>query len=258
MKSLPKGPVWDIPYSQMSEASRETKIDPRSLSYHVEQALEGRMLSGEWPEGFRLPSEGQLCKDFGVSRTAIREALRELRGRGLIKTVNGSGSYVTGARFESVSRAMATYSRMANQNHTTDDLVDFRTILEGEAASRLALNPDKELGVNALQGIIEKMDRAPTADDFGAMDLEFHLCLLSTFQNTFISMMAEALYVHYEKFIKESHRLATENMRHLTLEEHQAIVDAIRQGDAAKARAALKTHLQVAAKRWQELDQSSN
>lgn len=240
----------------MSGVNRKKGINPRSLSYHVEQALEKRMLSGEWPEGFRLPSEGQLCKDFGVSRTAIREALRELRGRGMIQTVNGSGSHVTGARFESVTRAMATYSKMARNSHTTHDLVDFRSILEGEAASRLALNPERETGVNALKQVIGKMHDASSVEAFGSLDLEFHLCLLNTFQNTFISMMAESLYVHYEKFIKESHQLATDEMRCLTLKEHQHIVDAIHEGDSLKARTAVETHLNAAAERWQELDQS--
>ncbi|MFC5050890.1 winged helix-turn-helix domain-containing protein [Rubritalea spongiae] len=47
------------------------------LSEGVELALEKRILSGELEEGQRLPSEGKLCEEYGVSRTALREALRQ-------------------------------------------------------------------------------------------------------------------------------------------------------------------------------------
>src|SRR5690606_37726314 len=50
---------------------------------------------GRWPAGSRLPTERRLCADFGVSRSALRRVLQELRDLGLIEQKVGSGTYVT-------------------------------------------------------------------------------------------------------------------------------------------------------------------
>src|SRR6476469_826285 len=93
-----------------------SEVSPVSASFQVESYLQDRILSGEWPTGFKLPSEAGLRKQFGASRTVIREAIRRLQGRGLLKTVNGSGSYVSGGQLEHVSQALNAYSML-----TSDD-----------------------------------------------------------------------------------------------------------------------------------------
>src|SRR3954454_5442533 len=94
---------------------------PSSANYQIEAYLQDRILSGEWPTGFKLPSEAGLQKQFGASRTVIREAIRRLQGRVLLKTVNGRGSYVSGGQLEHVSQALNAYSILMADDETFGD-----------------------------------------------------------------------------------------------------------------------------------------
>src|SRR3546814_6856784 len=68
----------------------------RTLSDRVYEEIYRKISSDEWPQGERLPTEIDLAQQFGVSRTALREALLRLRIDGLITSRPGAGSFVTG------------------------------------------------------------------------------------------------------------------------------------------------------------------
>lgn len=229
-----------------STTGREEHI---SLSAKVEQSLKDRILNGAWNEGFKLPSEGKLCTEFGVSRTAVREAMRQLRGQGLIDTVNGSGSYVSGGRLENVAQAMVAYSSLACEEHASRDLIDFRIIIEGEAASRLAQQADRESLIKPVLAALDEMKSSPDGKEFADADMKFHFALLDTSGNAFISMMGHALNAHYDRFIRLSHAANSPETRSLTIDEHTRILNAIESGDGAAARNAIRDHLTVAADR---------
>lgn len=60
----------------------------------VAEIVEAGIVSGEWPSGARLPTEAELALRFGVNRHTVRQALRDLAERGLVRAVQGSGTYV--------------------------------------------------------------------------------------------------------------------------------------------------------------------
>jgi GntR family transcriptional regulator len=66
----------------------------------VASRAEALIASGEWSEGDRLPPERQLCRDFDVSRSTLRQALGELEERGLISRHQGRGTFVTRPRMQ--------------------------------------------------------------------------------------------------------------------------------------------------------------
>lgn len=66
----------------------------------VASRAEARIASGEWQEGDRLPPERQLCREFDVSRSTLRQALGELEERGLISRHQGRGTFVTRPRVQ--------------------------------------------------------------------------------------------------------------------------------------------------------------
>jgi len=61
---------------------------------HVLDTLGKRILAGEYPQGTTLPTESQLCTEFGVSRTAIREAVKMLAAKGLVVSRQRAGTRV--------------------------------------------------------------------------------------------------------------------------------------------------------------------
>ncbi len=74
----------------------KTEVPPRKSERLARDLLE-LLRSGRWPVGSRLPSERELARQFKVSRTAVREALRALQLAGEIETRLGEGSFVTGS-----------------------------------------------------------------------------------------------------------------------------------------------------------------
>ncbi|MCG8480552.1 MAG: winged helix-turn-helix domain-containing protein, partial [Spirochaetales bacterium] len=70
-------------------------LNRATLSSQVTTRLEDMIRGGEYPVASVLPSIQKLCELFGVSRTVVREALRDLAARGLIRIVNGRGAVAT-------------------------------------------------------------------------------------------------------------------------------------------------------------------
>ena len=234
----------------MSKDRISAAVRQAPLSEGVERKLERRILSGQWEEGYKLPSEGKLCEEFGVSRTAVREALRELRGRGIIETINGSGSYVAGGNLEMVSKAMIAYSSLTTDTQANEDLLEFRVLIEGAAVGSLARRSRrKQTRLQVLTDILDQMRETSDREEFGKLDSKFHLIILETCNNAFINMIGKTLYAHYQRYIREAHAMATEGMRQDTLSEHTRIIDAIKSSDAEAAREGLEEHLTAAAER---------
>jgi GntR family histidine utilization transcriptional repressor len=68
--------------------------DDGPLYTRVKSLILGRISSGEWPEGARVPSENELVRDLGVSRMTVNRALRELQSEGVLRREQGVGSFV--------------------------------------------------------------------------------------------------------------------------------------------------------------------
>lgn len=103
----------------------------------VAERIEKLIVDGVLKVGQALPSERRLVDKLGCSRSALREGLRILRGRGIVETEHGRGSYVA-----DLSRADDTTPLMhlfASQPRTLYDLLEVRALLEGESARLAAL-----------------------------------------------------------------------------------------------------------------------
>lgn len=117
-----------------------------ALHQVVRRDLERRITSGDIKVGDWLPSEAALQASYGVSRTPVRQALRELEAIGLIRRSQGRGSLVTSARIAAGLRMMISFSdELRRQGHE----VEARTLavqrgVEAEAAAELSLPQDSQ------------------------------------------------------------------------------------------------------------------
>ncbi len=95
--------------------SNEIKMPQRMRrSSQISVRLREMIASGQLKPGDRLPTEEELCRYFGVSRTTLREAIQMLRVSGLLKVTPGRGSFVQIPDFETVADDLALYSRYSN------------------------------------------------------------------------------------------------------------------------------------------------
>lgn len=103
----------------------------------VAERIERLIIDGVFKVGQPLPSERRLCEKLGVSRSALREGLRVLRGLGIIETAHGVGSFV--ARLSAVRDQSPLIHLFCSQPRTLYDLLEVRALLEGEAARLAAM-----------------------------------------------------------------------------------------------------------------------
>ena len=112
----------------------------RQLADVVAERIERLIVDGVLKVGQTLPSERRLCEKLGISRSALREGLRVLRGRGIIETSQGRGSQV--AKLSGEQDASPLMHLFNSQPRTLYDLLEVRALLEGESARLAALRGD--------------------------------------------------------------------------------------------------------------------
>lgn len=230
-----------------------------SLSRAIEEFVQTRVLGGEWGVGHKLPSEAELGKQFNASRTVIREAIRRLQGRGLLQTINGSGTYVATARLEDVSRALNTYSVLASDQQTFTDLLELRMAIEGDAAAKVAARKSSR-DLQRLNARLESMSTTHILEEFAILDIDFHMDLLRLSGNELFASLGSALRDRYVRFAidaMDAYRGA-DHLRGDTATEHRLIVDAIASGDADQARQAARGHVMQARNRWVEVQRADS
>jgi GntR family transcriptional repressor for pyruvate dehydrogenase complex len=195
---------------------------------------------GELTAGDRLPPERDLANNFGVSRTTLRDAIRELALLGYLDVRQGDGTVVRNPGGE----ALATPFRrlLRGQPQLAEDLLQFRRILEPEVAA-LAAARCTEADATELRASLERQARLVNAGRrLLGEDPGFHRLIARVAGNTTVLHVLNVLQSMLHDL--RSHML-TGDQPVLGLEQHTAIADAIIAGDAAAARAAVHDHLEA-------------
>jgi GntR family transcriptional repressor for pyruvate dehydrogenase complex len=230
-------------------ATQSNAAERRSLgvAHDLEQAiLEGRIRTGE-----RLPSEGMLCGQFHASRTVIREAIQQLKARGLVRTIKGSGSYVLGGDVTDLQRSFNRYCVLANDPQVYSDLMEFRMLLEIECARRLAEHRDSRVATR-LGLELERMRRhRNTPGLLAEADIAFHSTIVSVHPNGLLRALHESLRPLMLRFAART--LIRVEAIDGSIAEHEAIHTAILMGDGTRASREMRSHLDGARRRHARL-----
>jgi DNA-binding FadR family transcriptional regulator len=210
----------------------------------VEIQLRSAILGGAFRHGDRLPSEQELCDQFSVSRTTIREALRSLTEQGLIKRVPGAkgGSFVQVVDHRALADQMLKplSSTLQAGGITYEEVVQVRTALEIPVARLAAQNRSPE-GLAALQAVLE-LEQAIASDDPAVPELnaQFHMRLAEATGNRLLTAFVTILHRSAQplSFIESSPQVGLDSVN-----QHTALVARIKAGDADGAAALMNEHL---------------
>jgi DNA-binding GntR family transcriptional regulator len=201
-----------------------------NLRTQVVAKLRGAIVDGHFPPGIRL-IERELCELLGVSRTLIREALRQLEAEGWVENVPYRGPTVA-----------ATSADEARQ------LYEIRAVLEGWAAQRCAENATDE-DRTELSELVEQLAAAERQGDLKQM-MEildgFHEKLLQSAGNQMLTTYLESLRSRLRRLRAVS--LRQPGRARQTIEEKRILLEAIKQRDGKKARKAREQHVLNAAR----------
>lgn len=216
-------------------------IQSERLYEQIVQQIEKRFLSGDLKVGDRLPPERELAEQFGVSRTAVREAVKALRQRGLVEIQPGRGTFITNGASEAVRHSLGLLMKIAGID-ASPDLIEVREIIEPEIAALSAVRATED-HIAAMREAIAKMDTAlQDPDRYIEADLDFHLVLAEATQNTLIPTLIDSIVDLLREQRARIFRVAGGPQRGQVY--HKRILDAIIRHDAAAAREAMRAHLQ--------------
>ena len=222
------------------------QVSRRRVSAEVIDHLEQRIVSGDIAEGSRLPSEKDLGLGFGVSRNVIREALKTLEERGLVRIENGKGAYVTIPGADMVRAAIARYVQSRLTTETVHEFYQFREVLEG-AAARIAAARAGEHDMNALATALATMAaNEGDVEKWMAGDIAFHRALIGATHNPFFMTLLEPVIDRLREAIKVSFDSAGARAG---LACHAAILACIGKRDQAGAQEAMLVTLKDSAGR---------
>ncbi len=228
---------------------------PRNLALALVDSLGERIRDGRLRPGDRLPTESTVMREFGVSRTVVREAISKLQASGLVRTRHGVGSFV-----EDLGPAAgdaAGFRIGPAQVATLRDVVallELRIGVETEAAGLAAQRRSAE-HLAGMRAALDAMHMAVEAGDSAVpADFQFHLEIARATQNPHFAQLMAALGSSViprarleaagapaaDHAADAADRLAY--LRRVQV-EHESIFDAIAAQDPDAARAAMRTHL---------------
>jgi DNA-binding FadR family transcriptional regulator len=229
----------------------------RFASVVVEELAEA-IVSGALAEADVLPTEPALCEQFGFSRTVIREALKMLEERGLVRVEQGRGTTVQPRDAWNLLDPVVLAIALAHDDDMSllGNLVAVRAVLEREmaaaAAARLTTDDLAALEAN-IAGMGESYD---VYEVFRSYDLAFHAIVMKASGNEIGLTIVRVIHRHggiTPLLSAASGREALEQ----TTREHQSILDALAARDGAAAGDRIAAHIESAfAERKEQLQRS--
>jgi DNA-binding FadR family transcriptional regulator len=231
----------------MAEKANEPGFQPervRRPREQVELQLRKAILAGKFRAGDRLPSEAELARDFAVSRSTIREALRALSTAGLITTSPGAtgGSFVEGVDHHSLGAKFGESVENIVQlgSLTYSEVAEVRSLIEVPSARAAARNREDE-HLSQLDEILQREKDVQVSDPaVPDLNASFHQVVAAASGNRLMAALVAALHraTHPLTYIDTSPDLGRRSVIH-----HMRIVDAIRAQDEDAAAAAMADHL---------------
>ncbi|TMM10311.1 MAG: FadR family transcriptional regulator [Actinobacteria bacterium] len=226
------------------------KFRPARFASVIVEELAQQIVSGALAEGDVLPTEPALCEEFGFSRTVVREGLKLLEERGLVRVEQGRGTTVQPRSSwnlldPDVLRIALEYD---SDMSLLDDLISVRRVLEREMAAQAAGQlTDAELV--ELGDIIEQMEHAyDDYDAFRACDNAFHAIIMRASGNEVGLTIVRVIHRHGGATAPLAAGASKATLKR-TAAEHRAILEALAEGDGELAGERISAHIEA---RWSE------
>lgn len=196
-----------------------------SLGNRIFEILRDRILNEEYESGQKL-NELTLASELKISRTPIREALKQLELEGLVESIPNKGVYVKGFSPRDI-----------------DDMFEIRLSLEG-LAIELAIERMDDVHLNKIKEVYELMEFYTLKKDIekvNDLNILYHETIYEATQSAYFEQILRD--IHYYVSVTSRHSIKQPSRLDTSIIEHKAILDTIIEGDKAKAKQTIQEHI---------------
>ncbi|MUL84617.1 MULTISPECIES: FadR/GntR family transcriptional regulator [unclassified Mycolicibacterium] len=213
-----------------------SQVQRHPLATQTAQLLLTRIRQGEWPLGHRLPGETTLAAQLGVGRSTLREAIRELSGKGVLESRQGAGVFVMAL---DAAEDWDTVLRRA----TIVSVIEARIAIESEAAALAAIRRTPADLRAIRRTLAARGVPGQSVPDHVDADMAFHRAVVAASHNDVLTQLFDAFLPRLRLAMIDMLRIrpiASEPCDHAL---HQQLADAITARDPEAAAESSRTHL---------------
>jgi GntR family transcriptional repressor for pyruvate dehydrogenase complex len=211
-----------------------------NLSDTIVEHVKSLIAAGRLKPGDKLPPEREFAAQLGVSRTALREALRSLSLMGLLSIRQGDGTFVSRLVPASFMKSLSPMLLMSGTDIL--ELVEARKVIEVKTAALCALRATEEELESVSRLILKMAETLTDLDSFNQLDLEFHLSIARGAHNSALVAALQAVRDGLYEQVENVQRLPGAAKR--ALDFHCRIERAARARDSEEAERAMGEHLE--------------
>ncbi|CAN7613496.1 FadR/GntR family transcriptional regulator [Pararhizobium sp. LjRoot255] len=228
-----------------------------NLAEIVVAELSARIESGLYGPGDKLPSSAQLCDEFGVSRTVIREAVASLRVAGRVTARQGAGVFVS----EKDTKTLNFEINRIDDIRSAMQILELRLGVELQSVALAAARrtPEALAEIARAYDYLENLN-TDDAEVEARADFDFHLAIAKATRNPHFPQFLEAVIGEISFDLVLKHRQSSgayQTYLKKINKEHAAILAAITQGDVKGAKNALAQHLEESLVRYRAMLEES-
>lgn len=218
-------------------AEQFMEMDSRSLTERVADTIEQMIVDRRFLPGERMPNEFDLASQLGVGRSTVRESIKILVSKNVLKIVRGSGTFVS--ENIGIVEDPLGFRFINNKKQLALDLCEIRTMIEPRLAELAAINATAK-DIDQLQQLCDEVaDLIKNHKPYDLKDIEFHTKIARCAGNQVVHNLIPIIHEGVSTYARITHPSAAQNAP-IT---HQQVVDAIRNHDPKEARKAMAQHL---------------
>ena len=226
-----------------------------SLTDKVIKSLQHDIKEGRYTAGMRLPTEPTLTKQFGVSRTVVREAIAALKAAGILESRQGAGVYVLNQtqREEKNTLFNADYADLSD----ILEVLELRMAVEIEAAGLAATRRTTAQLMKLLESLRVMETSIEAGHSADTADYEFHKAIAASTNNSryveFFNFLQDKVIPRSRLYKNDMAPEKLKNYLRKVLQEHHRIYAAISANEEVEARKAMRNHLMTSRNLYQAL-----
>jgi GntR family transcriptional repressor for pyruvate dehydrogenase complex len=230
-------------------------VTREKLSSSVVKEIQHLISTGVYKTGDKLPPQDVLASSMGVSRTALREALKQLNLMGLVEMKHGKGTYVSSLKPFALLKSLSPIMMM--DQSTVDEFFEARLYIESIVAFLAAKKADPE-DIRDLEILDRQMEedlKLSKLADFVEKDLDFHLLIAKASKNRVLARVIQIIRDLVHDVVGDTFENDLASLNSI-LDQNRKIIKAIQRHDTEDARKCMEDHIMYVEKTIQKTKQS--